>query len=289
MTVSGRAQALVAALRRPRYEVLALPGAADEVAEHVPRDIPVTITASPRRPIETTIAMAEELARSGYHAVPHLAARQVADELHLTALLDRLGAVGVTEVFAIAGDRAEPVGAFPDSMALITAMARLDHGIDRIGVAGYPEGHPFIDDAALDRALEAKAGKAAYAVTQLCFDPRAVGSWVRRVREQGVELPVYVGMAGVVDSSRLLRIATRIGVGQSARFLRRHRGAALRLALPGAYRPDRLVRSLSNDLADPATGVAGLHIYTLGDIAATEAWRRQLLDKLGAARRGDRR
>ena len=279
-----QARVLVASLRRPRYEILAVPGAVDEVSEHVPPEITVTVTTSPRRPIEATIETVEELVRAGYPAVPHLAARQVVDQMHLVDLLERLRSAGVTEVFVIAGD-GDPVGTYPDSVALLAAMAELDHGLSRIGVGGYPEGHPKIDDVALGQALRAKAQHASYAVTQMCFDPGAVSAWVLRIRKDGIGLPVYVGLAGVVDRRRLLRIATRIGVGQSAHFLRRHRGSALRLAVPGAYRPDRLISALTDDLGRPGRGVVGLHLYTLGNVAATERWRRQMLQRFGVAER----
>lgn len=43
---AAEAEALVAALRQPRYEVLPLDGIADGVAEHLPAEVTITVTAS---------------------------------------------------------------------------------------------------------------------------------------------------------------------------------------------------------------------------------------------------
>lgn len=275
-------EALSQALRRPRYEVLPLAGTADQVEQHVPRDLPVTVTASPGHGIEPTLSLTETLARRGFQAVPHLAARLVRDEAQLTEILQRMEQAPVRDVFVVAGDGQRPVGDFTDSLALLTAMQRLRQAgvgrrLERVGVAGYPQGHPIIADEELTRALHAKQPLSSYLVSQMCFDPRAVSAWVTQMMELGLRMPVHLGVAGVVDQRRLLRIATRIGVGSSAQFLRKHRYGLVRLALPGGYRPDRLLRQLAVELAEPARPVVGLHIYTLGDVAATERWRRRAL------------
>ncbi len=274
---------LAQALRRPRYEVLPLVGTAEQVTEHVPLDLPVTVTASPRRGLEPTIALAETLAELGYDAVPHLAARLLRDEGHLSEVLQRLDAAGVSDVFVVSGDSPHPTGTFPDSLTLLAAIVRLrppgTGGLPRLGVTGYPEGHPLVADAELTRALLAKQPVAAYVVSQMCFDPTAVSGWLGRVRPQGMALPLYVGVAGVVERRKLLRIAGRIGIGPSTRFLSKHRYALLRALRPG-YRPDRFLRGLATEPAQPSLGIAGLHVYTLGDVAATEKWRCRALARL---------
>jgi hypothetical protein len=46
----------------------------------------------------------------------------------------------------IAGDVDLPAGKFDGATALLAAMAELGHGIDQVGISGYPESHPFISD-----------------------------------------------------------------------------------------------------------------------------------------------
>jgi len=275
---------LAALLERPRYEVLPLPGTAEQVGLHVPTALPVTVTASPRRGLEPTIELTEELARAGYSAVPHLAARMVHDVGHLAEVLARLDDVGVRDVFVVAGDGERPLGDFSDSVQLLSAIERLRRSgsgptPECLGVTGYPEGHPLVAADALDRALVAKQPSSTYVVTQMSFDAGAVQRWIGHAHELGVRLPVHVGIAGAVDRVKLLRIAGRIGVGTSLRFLRKHRGGTKLLRASG-YRPDGLLDELISHATPGKPAVAGLHVYTLGDVAATERWRRELLDRL---------
>lgn len=278
---AGPERALAVLLERPRYEVLPFPGTADECREHLPPTLPVTVTASPRRGLEPTIVLTEELARSGYAAVPHLAARMLRDEGQVGETLARLDEAGVRDVFVVAGDGAVPVGDFSDSLQVLRAVERLRAAggaprLQSVGVAGYPEEHPLVAADALERALLAKQPLSGYVVTQMCFEAGAVLGWIDHVRRLGVSLPVHIGVAGAVDRLKLVRVASRIGVGTSLRFLRRHRGGTGLLS--SGYRPDRLLERLASDA--PPGAVAGLHVYTLGDVATTERWRRRLLDRL---------
>lgn len=282
---------LAGLLRRPRYEVLPLAGTVEQVGEHLPVSLPVTVTSSPKRGLEPTLALTEALAGHGFSAVPHLAARLVYDEVHLAEILDRLDQAGVSDLFVVAGDGATPAGAFADSVQLLGAIQRLrasgtGHRLRSLGVAGYPEGHPQVTDDELDGALVRKQAMAGYVVTQMCFDAGAVDRWVGHARGLGVRLPVHAGVAGAVDRARLLRVAGRIGVGSSIRFLRRHRGGATLLRAE-AHRADRLLEGLGSDAVPADRRIAGLHVYTLGDVAATERWRRGLLDRLDDGGAGD--
>ena len=273
---------LAEALRRPRYEVLPLQGAEEAVVEHVPRDIKLTVTASPKKGIETTLEFAERLSRQGYEVVPHLSARLVVDEAHLKDILERLRESGIREVFVVAGDPDEPAGKFAGADELLPAMAEIGHDFDAIGITGYPESHPVISDEVTIEAMYDKAPHATYIVSQICFDPEVTADWIRRVRRRGVELPIYIGMPGSVSRQKLMRISGSIGLGESARFLKKQSNWLLRLFLPGGYSPDRLIRSLTPSLADPQNKVLGFHIYTFNEVEKTEAWRREKLESIEA-------
>ena len=51
------AAALAELLRRPRFEILPLDGIEDEVLAHLGTDVKVTVTASPRKGLEPTLAL----------------------------------------------------------------------------------------------------------------------------------------------------------------------------------------------------------------------------------------
>jgi len=266
-------------LRTPRYEVLPTDNAADLVAAYVPRDITLTVTASPRRGMPRTIHLAVALAKLGYHAVPHLSARLIRDKVELGQILDALKTAGITEVFVVAGDAREPAGPFPDALSLLAALPP-DHNLTEIGVTGYPESHPFIHDDMTIQAMWDKRRLATYIVSNMSFDPEGVKRWVERVRNRGVELPIYIGMAGVADPARLLRLSTKIGVADSARFLRGHPSWVARMFRPGGYEPARFAGALLPDIALPERRIAGLHIYTFNEIEPTERWRREMLAQI---------
>ena len=284
--VSGRARSAVGApglvgfLSTPRYEVLPTEDIEELVLRHVPQDVTITITASPRRGIEATISLAERLAERGYQVVPHISARLIRDQEHLKEVLERVVALGRGDAFVVAGDAKEPAGDFPDSVALLEAIQAQPHGLREIGVTGYPERHSFIEDDLTIQAMWDKRRIATYIVSNLCFDPRIVKKWVARVRRRGVQLPIHIGLAGVADPAKLLRVSTRIGLADSARFLRGHSNWFMRMFQPGGYDPERFATALLPDLAAPARNVAGLHFFTFNEIEATEHWRQETLARL---------
>lgn len=276
-TREGHRAGVAPLLSRPRIEVLPLPGVADALAG-LPPGTTVTVTCSPRRGLEPTVALSCALAARGVHAVPHLAARQVPGRSGLSELLDRLTTAGVREVFVVGGDAPEPLGPYRDGVALLRAIAGTGADLDGIGVAGYPEGHPRIATADLWSALRDKQPLATYLVTQLCFDAGAVARFVGEAWDRGVTLPVVAGVPGVVDRGRLLRTGLKVGVGQSLRFVRGHRAVARGLLRPGGYRPDPLVRGLAEQVATGRCALAGLHVYAFNDIGPTLRWMQRARD-----------
>ena len=269
-------RALATFLRTPRYEIFPTDDVLGVVARHVPKEVTITVTASPRRGMPPTILLAAHLARLGYAAIPHLSARLIRDRAELGQILEALRTAGIHSVFVIAGDAREPAGEFPDTLSLLHAMP-LDHGLVEIGIAGYPESHPFIDDDVTIQAMWDKRRIATYIVSNMSFDPDTIKRWVERVRRRGVELPIYIGMAGVADPARLLRLSTKIGVAEAARFLRGHPSWLTRMFRPGGYEPGRFVNALWPDAAQPNRRVAGLHVFTFNEIEPTERWRQEML------------
>jgi methylenetetrahydrofolate reductase (NADPH) len=271
-------EALLGYLQHPRYEVLPLDGIAEQVVAHVPRDVTVTITASPARGLEATLALAETLAPEGFHVVPHLSARLVRDAVHLDELLARMRAVGVTDAFVPAGDATEP-GAFHGAADLLAAMGERRRTFTDIGITGYPESHHLIDDETTIRAMFAKAPMASYIVSQICFDADTIRTWVARVRARGTALPIWIGVPGIVDHAKLLRISMKIGLGESARFLRAHRDWLRRL-ITRTFTPEGLIAGLGPCLGTTEDNVAGFHFYTFNEVERTERWRGETIARL---------
>lgn len=268
-------------LSRPRYEVLPVPGIVDRVADHLTTPATLTVTASPRHGMAATLDVAASLADLGHAVVPHIAARQLVDEVELKEVVDQVSRSGIDEIFVVAGDTDPPAGLFSGAVDLLESLSRIAPDL-RVGVTGYPESHPRIPDDVAVQAMWDKRHHASYVVSQICFDAKTVVDWTRRLRARGIVQPVLVGMPGPITTGRLLQVGRRIGVGESLRFLTGHRELA-RLARPGPWDPLPLLHQIAGRLDEDGEGlgVAGLHLYTFNAVAETEQWRRTQLDMLG--------
>jgi methylenetetrahydrofolate reductase (NADPH) len=276
----GSPPGLAGALEHPRYEVLPLDGVADDVHAHVPPAVKITVTASPSRGLEPTLRLAEDLVPRGYAVVPHLSARMMRDRRHLEEVIARLRQARVREVFVIAGDAPEAAGEFAGAAGLLAAMGELREHFEEIGIAGYPESHHVISDETTIDAMFEKEPMATYIVSQICFDADVIDAWVRRVRDRGTLLPIWIGVPGAVDNRKLLRTSARIGLGESVRFLRSHASWFRRFLLRRHYVPTELLEALRPSFADASARIAGIHVYTFNELDRTERWRRELVERL---------
>jgi methylenetetrahydrofolate reductase (NADPH) len=267
-------------LSNPRFEVIPTDSIEDSVVEWVPHEVTVTVTASPSRGLDATLGLAERLSGHGYRVVPHVSARLVVDEAHLKDIVSRLTACGIDDIFVPAGDADPPAGRFESALSMLVELESLGRPFGHVGITGYPESHPSIDDDVTVQAMWDKRHYATYIVSNLCFDAATLRRWIKRIRARGIALPLYMGMAGPVERTKLLNMARKIGVGESARFLSGHAGWFLRMGAPGGYNPNRLLERTGVALADPASVVVGLHVFTFNQVRQTEHWRRSVLAEL---------
>jgi methylenetetrahydrofolate reductase (NADPH) len=266
-------------LAKPTWELIPLKNARDQAAA-LPPGSTVSVTASPAKGLDATVDLAIELEQAGHRAIPHLSARMVRDEHQLRELLARMADAGIDRVFVVGGDEEVP-GPYGDALSLLQAMADLGILPPEVGVGCYPQGHPIIPDDRLLAALRAKAPLATYMASQLCFDPRAIASWLAARRAEGLVLPLKVGVAGVAEIPKLLSISARIGVRDAGRFVLKNRrfvGQLLRSG--GTYRPTGLLEDLAPVAADPAANVMGLHVFTFNNVPPTIAWWHELSDRV---------
>jgi len=273
---------VVRLLEHARYEVLPTPSIEEKVLAHVGKDVPLTVTASPGKGLEATLELTERLTVHGYTAVPHLAARMVRDRAELADIAQRLTAQGIEAVFVPGGD-ADPPGDFPDALSLLEEIAALGSPFGHVGIAGYPESHPTISDDLTVQSMWDKRRYATHVVSNLTFDPDVLVTWVTRMRGRGIRLPLLLGIPGPVERTKLLSMATKIGVGESTKFLAKNKGLFARLAAPGGFTGERFLEKVAPRLAAPEMQVEGLHVFTFNQVEATAAWRRDLLDQLAAS------
>lgn len=272
-------QTMLRLLANARYEILPTATSEEKVLQHLPVDRVVTITASPGKGLDATLDLAERLTGHGYAVVPHLAARMISGRAELAEICERLTGKGITRVFVPAGD-ADPAGDYRDAFSLLEDLSALGNPFEHVGITGYPETHPSISDDLTVQSMWDKRRHATHIVSNLTFDPKAIKVWVGRLRGRGVTMPLLLGMPGPVERAKLLNMATKIGVGESTRFLTKHRGTFLRLAAPGGFTGERFLEQCAPALAPEEARVEGLHVFTFNQIAETEAWRTRLIEQL---------
>ena len=274
VTVEQRAamRVLVAA---PKFELIPMATTLSS-AESLPPESMVTVTASPTKGMEATLDIAESLRARGHTVIPHLSARMIRDRGHLRELLARLDAAGIRRVFAVGGDAKDP-GEYKDGLSLLRAIDEEGRPFDEIGIPAYPEGHVNVSPDVLLNALKDKQSHADYMATQLCFDPAVIAAWVKHVRAEGINVPMHLGTPGVTDMRKLMAIAARIGLADSARYLRKQRRVALRLLRGATYGPGALLEGLAPALVDPEADIQMLHLFTFNQVAATVEWQRRFL------------
>ncbi len=240
----------------------------------------VAVTCSPSKGVDETLNMSERLANRGFKVVPHIAAKMVRNRAHLREILKRLDDLPIISIFVPGGDAKKPVGDYACALDLLRAMSEFDHKFTEIGIAAHPEGHPSVDDDVMLGQLLRKQEFSNYIVTQMCFDAKIIGKWLRDVRDAGITLPAWIGLPGVSDRSTLAKTSLRIGVGDSLRYLRKRGKIALQLMKSKSYRPDSLLLDLAPYIADPFYNIAGHHIYCFNQVARTEEWRREFLESV---------
>jgi methylenetetrahydrofolate reductase (NADPH) len=247
----------------------------------LPRGAPVFVASLIKDPADHLVAAALRLRRAGLEPVPHIVARNIADRPALEDLVARLaGEAGVRRALVLGGDRDKPAGDFDSSQQLVETGVFARRNFQQLLFACYPEGHRRISDAALDSARTAKIeagrtqGMEISLVSQFCFDAAPITAFAERIRKQGETAPLFVGVAGPTEHARLVKYALICGVGPSLRALMERQGLAKNM-LAGET-PERVLAEIAAAMSvNPSLGVAGVHFFTFGSLAATHKWIQQ--------------
>jgi methylenetetrahydrofolate reductase (NADPH) len=247
-----------------------------QAAEFLSPDTEVFISSPSAVSHHDIISAAVALRRRGFEPVPHIAARGLVGFTQLNDLLARAsGEAGCRQALVIGGDLDPPAGPFHASGALLSLGLFEKHGFTGIALAAYPEGHPRIDDQALDRALGDKlallrrAALDARVITQFTFDAAPVLPWLRAMQGREPFLPVRVGLAGPASIATLARYAVRCGIGHSIGALARHGTSIARLVTEAG--PETVVGQLAAE-DWRGLGVSGVHLFGFGGLTRTARW-----------------
>ncbi len=246
---------------------------------HIPVGTRINVTFLGNEDLETRVSAARAVRDAGFVPVPHISARRLHSKGELVEFFDALRSVGATdEVFVIGGDPAEARGPFTDSLSVIDTGVLKEFGVKRVGIAGYPNGHPDISDDVLRTALMDKHaalqrhGLETTITTQFGFDTTPVLAWIRSLRSAGITAPIRVGVPGPAGVKRLLGYARRFGVASSTGIVQKY-GFSLTNLL-GTAGPGRFISELATG-RKVEHGEVLLHFYTFGGVENTAAWIQQ--------------
>jgi methylenetetrahydrofolate reductase (NADPH) len=249
----------------------------EEAAHLIPPDTKIAITFLPNEDFPARVAAARRVRELGFVPVPHISARRVKSQAELESFLAALQReASIDRAFIIAGDPPQPEGPYVDALAVIRTGLLARYGVSRVGISGYPEGHPEIGSDKLWQAKRAKLAEIAdmghdfAVVTQFGFDAEPILSWLAQLRAANVHGLVRVGVPGPATVKTLLRFATRCGVGASAKVMSKY-GVSLTRLLTTAG-PDALILDLARGLEPARHGDVRLHFYPFGGLKTTAQW-----------------
>ncbi|MDE0003440.1 MAG: hypothetical protein OXQ29_12165 [Rhodospirillaceae bacterium] len=250
----------------------------DHAARLMPKDARVYVASLPKDPPDRQIGVCAQVRDLGLIPVPHIVARNIPDRDALDNLLGRLSReAGVDRALILGGDRDVPAGEYDRSLQVIESGLLQTHGIDKIAIACYPEGHPRIPEDVLDRARDDKiaaaraGGLSLILISQVCFESEPIIRFLRKIRAEGVMERVRVGVAGPAKHSTLIKYAMICGVGASLRALRERQSLAKNI-LSGET-PEKLILDLEEAVeAEPSLNIWGIHFFTFASLKNTIEW-----------------
>ncbi len=267
------------------FSVETTPNAAKKIKNFLELISPGTavyVTLLPGSDMADTLETCKLLANQDLVPVPHFAARQIRDRRELENSLKRFrDETGSTQVLAIAGGSSKPVGEFHSSMQLLETGLFDKAGIERIGIAGHPEGSPDISDKDIESALLWKDQFAErsdanfHLVTQFCFQAQPVIDWVERISKLGIAMPIHLGVPGLASLAALIKHATMCGIGPSMQILRKQSKNAARLIQTAT--PDKLLADIAKHRFNrPDFPISDIHVYPLGGLRKSAEWFRNI-------------
>ena len=267
------------------YSIEVMPRTAAKVEDFrdlLPAGTRVYIAHIDGTPIDEMVATARRLAEDGYNVMPHFPARIIKDAATLENWIAMYqGEAGVKQALLLAGGVDRPHGDFHCSMQLLETGLFDKAGFDRLHVAGHPEGNRDIDPSGGDaNVMEALRWKQKFAettdaqmalATQFCFEAKPVIAWADRLRAEGIDLPIHIGVAGPAKLQTLIKFAIACGVGPSLRVLQKRAKDVTKLVMP--FEPTEFVADLAaHKAAHPDFNIERVHFFPLGGIKTNATW-----------------
>ena len=248
----------------------------ENFSELIPKGTLIYIAHIEGTPIEEMVETAKKINDQGYSPMPHFPARIIKNEQILQDWISQYkNEANVENALLIAGGSNKPYGDFDSSVQLIESELFDVAGFKNLHIAGHPEGNKDIDNdgttSNIDKALSwknefSKRTDATMAITtQFCFDSETVINWANDIKNNGIDLPIHIGIAGPAKLQTLLKYSLECGVGASIKILQKRAMDLTKLLLP--YKPTQILSELAEYKFDnPDFNVEKVHFFPLGGI-----------------------
>ena len=232
--------------------------------------------------ITEMVAAAKRLNDEGFTVMPHIPARVIKNKAMLGDWLSMYqNEAGVDEALLLAGGSKKPAGEFDSSIQLIESGLFDKAGFKRLHIAGHPEGSKDIDPGGgIKNVTEALSWKQEFSkrtdasmaiATQFCFDAEVVKKWTDNIKENGIDIPIHIGIAGPAKLQTLLKFSVECGIGPSMKVLTKRAKDLTTLLLP--YKPTQILNELAEYKSkDPESNIEQVHFFPIGGINQTVDW-----------------
>ena len=273
------------------YSIEVVPNSAAKIEsfkEILPINTRVYIAHLETENIATMVATAKRINEEGFKVMPHIPARIIQNQTMLNDWISMYqNEAGVKEALLLAGGSTKPVGDYDSSMQLIESGLFDKAGFKRLHIAGHPEGSKDIDpDGGMKNVSEALSWKQEFSnrtdadmaiATQFCFDADVVNKWAKNIEEDGIDIPIHIGIAGPAKLQTLLKFSVECGIGASMKILTKRAKDLTKLLLP--YKPTQMLTDLSEYKSkDPTLNIEQVHFFPIGGIKQTTDWLEEVLD-----------
>ena len=267
------------------YSIEVIPRSAAKIesfTDLLPKNTRVYLAHLETEDISAMIATAKRLNREGFTVMPHIPARLIQNQATLNDWISMYqNEAGVDEALLLAGGSKKPVGDFGSSIQLIESGLFDKAGFKRLHVAGHPEGSKDIDpNGGTKNVTEALSWKQEFSkrtdasmaiATQFCFDADVVKKWADSIKENGIDIPIHIGIAGPAKLQTLLKFSVECGIGASMKVLTKRAKDLTTLLLP--YKPTQILNELAEYKSkDPESNIEQVHFFPIGGIKQTVDW-----------------